>query len=322
MLSVGDLRNRLLALADESLHGNPEIYRLFSHRLAKDAPARELRGRLRDLVDGAGPLIAAVPHPMRQIIRTHLRVFAEQMPEGFDLRGASVGNLVLVGEYLHNGRDIDSVIFLFSKLVQVRGTVLPVVDADLHLAAGLSNGETLIGQHLLGGKEGTAIPAPVTSLRLIEGLEDPRPASPSVGEKTRRLIEEAELICYPMGSFFSSVLANLLPEGVGRAVCANACPKVYIPNMGHDPEQLGSTPESRIDLLMRAVRSDAGRDAAPSEILNLLIVDSANGDYKEPMDLEAVRDWGVDVIDTRLVSEGSRPLIDPELLAHVLLSLV
>jgi 2-phospho-L-lactate transferase/gluconeogenesis factor (CofD/UPF0052 family) len=44
------------------------------------------------------------------------------------------------------------------------------------------------------------------------------------------LIREAELICYPMGSFYSSLIANLLPKGVGKAVSRNPCPKVFIPN--------------------------------------------------------------------------------------------
>ena len=38
------------------------------------------------------------------------------------------------GNRLNEG-DMDSVIYLFSKLVAVRGTVLPIVDTNLHLAA-------------------------------------------------------------------------------------------------------------------------------------------------------------------------------------------
>src|SRR3954466_10320020 len=33
MPAIGDLRNRIVALADESVRGNPQIYRLFAHRL-------------------------------------------------------------------------------------------------------------------------------------------------------------------------------------------------------------------------------------------------------------------------------------------------
>ena len=36
-----------------------------------------------------------------------------------------------------------------------------------------------------------------------------------------------------------SVLANLLPRGVGAAVVNRLCPKVYIPNPGHDAEMDG-----------------------------------------------------------------------------------
>ena len=43
MLSVGDLRNRLMALADESALGNPAIYRLFEHRFPAEAPPAVLR---------------------------------------------------------------------------------------------------------------------------------------------------------------------------------------------------------------------------------------------------------------------------------------
>ena len=37
MISVGDLRNRLLALADRKLRGHPEIYRLFAYRFTSTA---------------------------------------------------------------------------------------------------------------------------------------------------------------------------------------------------------------------------------------------------------------------------------------------
>src|SRR3954447_20786544 len=39
MPAIGDLRNRIVALADESVRGNPQIYRLFTHRLPVDSQA-------------------------------------------------------------------------------------------------------------------------------------------------------------------------------------------------------------------------------------------------------------------------------------------
>jgi 2-phospho-L-lactate transferase/gluconeogenesis factor (CofD/UPF0052 family) len=42
MLAVGDLRNRLMALADQSVKGNPEIFLLFSYRFDANATQAEL----------------------------------------------------------------------------------------------------------------------------------------------------------------------------------------------------------------------------------------------------------------------------------------
>ncbi|MCF8098408.1 MAG: 2-phospho-L-lactate transferase CofD family protein, partial [Desulfarculaceae bacterium] len=127
MPAVGDLRNRMMALSDMSVRGNAEVRRLFAYRLPLDADAGELVERLDAMTAGGDPLVAAIPDPLRKIIRNHLNYFLMAMPSDFNLAGASIGNLVLVGGYLNNGRHLDPVIFLFSKLAEVRGVVRPVV---------------------------------------------------------------------------------------------------------------------------------------------------------------------------------------------------
>ena len=61
----------------------------------------------------------------------HLRLFEQHMPRDFDLRGANIGNPILTGGYLNQDRHIDPVVFLFSRLVEVRGVVRPVASGDL-----------------------------------------------------------------------------------------------------------------------------------------------------------------------------------------------
>src|SRR5262245_50002106 len=56
MPAIGDLRNRIVALADESVRGNPQIYRLFCYRLPAATPAA-LRSELEALVSGEHPLV-------------------------------------------------------------------------------------------------------------------------------------------------------------------------------------------------------------------------------------------------------------------------
>ncbi|MBD3333890.1 MAG: GAK system CofD-like protein [Candidatus Eisenbacteria bacterium] len=319
MLSVGDLRNRLLALADESIKGNPAIYRLFSHRFSAETAPAELHRRLERLAEGSDELIEAVPTPLRRIIQTHLRIFVDHMPRSFDLQGASIGNLVLVGGYLNNDRDIHSVIFLFSKLVQVLGVVLPAADCNLHLEAELEDGSKVIGQHAITRPAATR--APINNLDLVRSLENPKPASVSADDEVRELVADAELLCYPMGSFFTSVAANLLPRGVGRAIAANPGVKVYIPNMGDDPEERGLSLADRIRILLRLVRRDTGEATPVRSILNLVLTDLRRSGLAS-RDLDEVRELGIQAVDAPLVSESNRPWIDPDRLTEVLLSLV
>ncbi|HZM14993.1 MAG TPA: GAK system CofD-like protein, partial [Candidatus Krumholzibacteria bacterium] len=113
----------------------------------------------------------------------------------------------------------------------------------------------------------------------------------------------------------------LLPQGVGKAVRNAPSPKVYIPNTGHDPEQLGHTVASCVAQLLATLRRDAGEETTAAELLDLVLVDSANGDYPGGLEAEAVRSLGVTLVDLPLVTPESRPHLDPELLARALLSL-
>ncbi|MBD3380864.1 MAG: GAK system CofD-like protein [candidate division Zixibacteria bacterium] len=321
MLSVGDMRSRLMALADRSVTGHPEIYNLFVYRLPKDQPRTELKDRLKSMVEGGDPLVANVPDPMRKIIRAHLRFFYNAMPESFDLRGASIGNLILAGGYLNNNRHIDPVVFMFSKLVDARGIVRTITGQFLHLVAELENGETIRGQKNLTGKEVPPINSKVKNVFLTDDLDGLHNSKTPIRRKIRDLISMAELICYPVGSFYSSVTANLLPEGVTNSILDNHCPKIYIPNMGIDPEQFGMTVSDCVETLIRYLKQNSVDNVSTEKLLNFVIVDSKYGDYPGGLDLEEIRRQGVEVIDTPLVTESSRPLIDEKRLIEVVLSL-
>jgi CofD-related protein of GAK system len=321
MPSVGDLRNRMMALADEGARGNPEICALLSHRFPREASRSELAWMLGELVEGRFAQIKSVPRPLRTIVQTHLRFFADRMPDDFDLRHASVGNLVLAGGYLENDRDLDSVLYLFSKLVEVRGHVRPVVEADLHLAATLEDGTRVVGQHLITGKEVAPLTSRVVEFELVENLADPRPAHVAATETVCEQVRRADVLCFPMGSLYTSVLANLLPQGIGAAIAAAECPKVYVPSMGSDPEQVGLSTFGAVEQILASVRRDAGPETAADRILHAVFVDTTGGDYRQPLELERVREIGVEVVDLPLVSESSRPGIDPQRLAECLVSL-
>ncbi|NLV23729.1 MAG: GAK system CofD-like protein [Deltaproteobacteria bacterium] len=321
MPAVGDLRQRLLALADRSWSGNPAVLRLFSHRLDKTAPPDVLRDEIDALGRGEHPLMSAVSEPMRTIIRNFLGFFLEQMPRGFDLRGASVGNLILASGYLNQRHQLDPVIYLFSNLVHVRGTVRPVTDYPLHLAAELENGDILIGQHRLTGKQVPPLSQSIRRIFLTPSLEDVVELEIPAAKKIVDLISEAELICYPMGSFYSSLLANLLPCGVGAAIRANPCPKVFIPSTFDDPELIGKTLADQVEELVACLKRDDPGGIADGEVLNLILIDERFAPYRGRLHRQQLKERGIEVVDCRLVPSKQRPVIDGKLLAPILLCL-
>src|SRR6056297_1884625 len=100
MPAVGDTRNRLMALADQSLKGNPEIVRLFHYRFPKEKEYKDIVLEFDSMVQGEHDLIRDIPEPMRNITEHYLLVFQRMMPRDFELRGANIGNLVLAAGYL------------------------------------------------------------------------------------------------------------------------------------------------------------------------------------------------------------------------------
>ena len=318
MPAVGDIRNRLMALADQTVEGNNGVYALFTHRLSKHARQNDLLADLERMASGDHFLMHCVPPPAAGIIIEHLKRFIDLMPDKFDLRGASVGNLVLTAGYLTSGRKLGPVIDTFSKLAAVRGVVRPVVDMDLHLAAELEDGTTVVGQHAMTGKEAAPLESPVRSMWLTESMDRIDPVRPVVDDEVRELIARADLICYPPGSLYSSVIANLLPDGVSQAVCANSCPKVFVPSTGHDPECVGVSVADRVRLLLRyLVGRGAQEGCRPVESV---VVDLKNGEYSGGVDVRALQGMGLEVIDQALVTAASAPYIDGKRLAKLLVS--
>lgn len=321
MPAVGDIRSRLMALADESISGNPEVYRLARYRLSETKSPRALLVELNSLTAGEHKLVKAIPNPLRRLIRLQLEFFTEQMPVDFDLRGASIGNLILTGGYLNYQRHLDPILYLFSKLLAVRGVVRATTSASLHLVAELENGDKIIGQHQFTGKECSPISSPIKRLSLSHSCQSDKPRTVDLKDKVRGLIMGADMICYPPGSFYSSLIANLLPAGVGKAIASSACPKIYIPNLAEDPEQIGLDLASSISTLLSYLKLDAGENVPDNQLVNYVLLDSSQaGTHVEPS-AKWLKKIGICVIDVPLVTPESAPFYDDQLLVQALLSL-
>ena len=325
MPAVGDIRNRILSLARIDLVG-AALPELCSMRLDSQLPEHVLRNQLRELAAGRQATMLRLTEEQRKQISHWLYTFLENMPDDFSLKKASLGNLLIVGAYLALGRDLYAAAAAISDLLQVEGRALPVVDDVLHLAARLADGRVVVGQHLITGKEAPHLDIPITEVYLTPawpgGDAAPRLLRPQIGPEITRLIKTATCICYPMGSFYSSLVANLLPKGVGTAISQAPCYKVYVPNAACDPEAPNLSVADQIAELLRYLRQDAGEKIPTDQLLSHVFYDSGV-EYTGGVDVERIQAMGVGVVAVDLIYSGySGTHFEPYLFLQALADLI
>lgn len=326
MPAIGDFRARLITLIDPSIQGYTAITKLFGYRFPK-APSCSinLRQELQSLASGKHPLIASIPETKRSRFLHYIQIFYKAMPPDMSLYHASVGNIILTGAYLEYDRQLERVLKEFSILLQTHGNIQTIATtSNTHLCTRLENNEIRLGQHSFTGKETTPItapiPAPIKDIWLTQSLEDATAVNVDMAESIQELIMNADLICYPIGSFYSSLIANLLPKGVSQVLCKTPCPKVFIPNICADPELLGHSLQSQLTtLLTHATRNKA--NTSTNTALNTILIDVNSTRYAGGIPHDWLIRHGVAIHQTELVSDTSAPFIDAEKVCDVLMTL-
>ena len=154
------------------------------------------------------------------------------------LAGQSFGNLFLAAL---NGisTSFDAAVSRMSQVLAITGRVLPVTTADVQLEAEFENGASVVGESKIfycKKKEDCRI----TKVRLIP--EHPR-ALPEAVEAIR----EADMIILGPGSLYTSIIPNLLVDGIVEAILQSDALKVYVANvMTQEGETEGYTASDHI----------------------------------------------------------------------------
>jgi CofD-related protein of GAK system len=334
MPAVGDLRNRLLALADPSVP-NCVLEFCFT-RLPEDVAEDRLRKALLALGNPTHPRWQHMPGLFAEPLQRLMTYFLERMPAEFDPRRAALGNLLLAGGYLRHKRDFGPVLALFSRLLRLRGVVEPIVNESLHLAAELADGSFVYGQHHFRHLT-QAVRRIFLSVHEPERIRDDTPIPPSEAAEIRQFppscrpplaaqaaswLSSPKAIIYPMGSFYSSVLATLLPRGVGSAIAQTSCPKIFIPNSGHDPELCGISVVEQCRAIITHLRQDAPA-GAPDNFLRYVLVDGIHGRYHgfDGQTKETLAAMNLELVEADIVCHDNPQRHDPKRLVQELLRL-
>ena len=168
------------------------------------------------------------------------KLLAYRFTEG-RLKGQSFGNLFLAA--LNGMSDtFDEAVRRMSDVLAITGRVLPVTNENVYLAAEFSDGSEAVGEsHIADFKKGTD--KRIARVRLI-------PERPKALPEAVRAIEDADMIVLGPGSLYTSIMPNLVTDGIAEAVARSDALRIYVLNiMTQDGETEGYSAGDHIEAL-------------------------------------------------------------------------
>ena len=242
------------------------------------------------------------------------RLLTYRFQEG-SLAGQSFGNLILAALNGVTG-SFEEAVAQMSQVLAITGRSLPVTSADVQLEAVFENGARVVGESKISSfkKEQDCRIAHVALL----------PERPAALPAALQAIREADLILMGPGSLYTSVIPNLLVEGVVEAICRSEALKIYVCNiMTQEGETEGYTAADHVDALLS--------HGAPG-LVDLCLANSAPvrpglvEKYREEdaapilVDRERIRAMGLELEEYPVASEGGDyARHDPDRLAAAVL---
>ena len=235
--------------------------------------------------------------------------FQYRFSEG-EFRGHCFGNLFItvltrvIGDFEESIRELHG-------FLRVKGKVLPISGGKISLVAHHADGTKSTGEvHI------TRSGKPITKIEL-------RPSPVKLSDEIAAELRAADFFVFGPGSLFTSVIPNMLVDGLMEAVNATGKPQVYVANLMTQP---GETDGYRLSDHLKAIRNHVGGDFPdyviahagdlPDEVLEDYTRVSAVPVVNDLAEYDEFRD--VEVIEHGLFAGGEIIRHDHEKLAEVI----
>ena len=179
------------------------------------------------------------------------RLFQYRFGEGSALGGHSFGNLFVLamtgitGSFEHALRET-------SRVLAVQGMILPSTLQDVAICAAFSDGSEICGESMIPEAR-----KPIARVYL-------KPEHPAAQPEAVSAILDADLIVVGPGSLYTSVIPNLLVEGIAKALIQSDGLKVYLCNVATQP---GETDGYNVEDHLAAIVRHLPRQVNPFDVV-------------------------------------------------------
>ncbi len=155
------------------------------------------------------------------------KLLEHRFKNGGELDGHSVGNIILTALTEEYG-DFLQAILILSKILKLKGEVLPSLVEQVQLVARFSDGELVKGEVEIA-KHGRAMLGKIVDIWI-----EPRIAKQQevrAPDLVLKRIRQADFIIVGPGSLYTSLMPNFLVKNLKRAVINSTALKVFVMNL-------------------------------------------------------------------------------------------
>lgn len=235
-----------------------------------------------------------------------------------ELAGHSLGNLFLAALIKQFG-NVQNALEAASKVLNIRGQVMPATSQTVRLKARMSDGEIVEGESEISAypeKKGRDI-------RIVHMSTIPK-APMAVGDALKAL-RDADLITLGPGSLYTSVLPNLLVPEILQTIRESGAPVIYICNVMIQP---GETSGYTVGDHLKALVDHIGGGVVDFVLANtgtpaadvLKKYEKAHA-YPVSIDRKKVESLGASLIEADLLGPAREAVQDTNVLAEELMQI-
>lgn len=228
------------------------------------------------------------------------KLFKYRFTNGEGLEGHSFGNLFLTALYDITG-DMVSAVRASSRVLSIRGRVLPATLDDMKLVAEMEDGRIIHGESTIPEAHGKI-------KRLFT-----EPANCKALPDVIQAIRDAELIILGPGSLYTSVIPNLLVKEISKEIIKSKAKKIYVCNIMTQP---GETDNYTVSDHLKALIQHAGSNKIVDAVLvNDYLPDNLAGKYQEAgsypvkLDVPEVKKLGIKIFAKKLIQDSREGLV-------------